>query len=663
MAHRKLQKEVEAIFKKINEGIDLFDYYYSRHESSNNDSQREKLEGDLKKEIKKLQKFREQIKSWQSNESMEAIIAPNKLQEHRRMVEEAMETYKEVEKNSKMKSYSNQSIMLAAREQNDDLRGLSSETIDAIEYLESCVDSLKGQMSDLDEEYERLNEKKSRKTNYAAEERKQEIEGYNQKNNFHLSKVSSIIRLLKEKRIHPELVWTIQDDLNFYIESNQEPDFVDDDTFYDDLFKEVSNIPLDFKESEDDNEDDTLINTTINTTNTDTANSTANNISVQTNVAPNNEPVVNQVSSVISNTTPVKLTSSNMQKSVISQAKFDPTSVESSPAIIKTLKPAVAPPTPVGSIKWSVAAAAGSSSFNSGSESSLNGGEQKADTPARESPVKDENYANGLAKRSSSLKNSNGIATMTDANHKYVEVMRNSPLSKTEMELFSDLNLVKVPPGIQDLIISLASTRNKSSDSRLLTHTYDIYSTPISKPYLPEIVQSRDLSQRLPLQLLKLQSYWNKIRASNQFDQFVNEVLILRSQNNSENLAIVNELTMVLFYGYYYGLSPLENIIAESCLFKLSWKPYAAKNVELKDPLTIKKVRENGALPEVKHYYHWFNCIKVLPMPTQIDSSTDSAAYEFGDYNVFDLTLWEIYVKHGFKFAYNLCQLEPAKSI
>ena len=75
MAHRKLQKyvslsvlrhsilvpqdrfanirEVDAIFKKINEGCEIFNYYYTRHEGATNDSQREKLEGDLKKETRK----------------------------------------------------------------------------------------------------------------------------------------------------------------------------------------------------------------------------------------------------------------------------------------------------------------------------------------------------------------------------------------------------------------------------------------------------------------------------------------------------------------------------------------------------------------------------------------------------------------------------------
>ena len=47
-------------------------------------AQKEKYEGDLKKEIKKLQRFRDQIKSWQaSNEIKEKKL----LIENRRLIE------------------------------------------------------------------------------------------------------------------------------------------------------------------------------------------------------------------------------------------------------------------------------------------------------------------------------------------------------------------------------------------------------------------------------------------------------------------------------------------------------------------------------------------------------------------------------------------------
>ena len=63
-----LSREIDIIFKKIQEGLQDFDYHYERYESiqnteddSDNQREKEKLANDLKKEIKKLQKFRETL--------------------------------------------------------------------------------------------------------------------------------------------------------------------------------------------------------------------------------------------------------------------------------------------------------------------------------------------------------------------------------------------------------------------------------------------------------------------------------------------------------------------------------------------------------------------------------------------------------------------------
>jgi len=64
MAARKLQQEVDKLFKKIAEGREEFQNIYDKLETSNNPAQKEKLEDNLKKEIKKLQRYRDQLKSW-----------------------------------------------------------------------------------------------------------------------------------------------------------------------------------------------------------------------------------------------------------------------------------------------------------------------------------------------------------------------------------------------------------------------------------------------------------------------------------------------------------------------------------------------------------------------------------------------------------------------
>ena len=66
MSNKKLQTEIEKTLKKINEGLEEFGEIMQKLNSAANPVQREKIEADLKKEIKKLQRLRDQIKTWQT---------------------------------------------------------------------------------------------------------------------------------------------------------------------------------------------------------------------------------------------------------------------------------------------------------------------------------------------------------------------------------------------------------------------------------------------------------------------------------------------------------------------------------------------------------------------------------------------------------------------
>ena len=51
---RKLQTEIDKIMKKIDEGVIIFDDIWDKVYAATQQNQKEKYEGDLKKEIKKL---------------------------------------------------------------------------------------------------------------------------------------------------------------------------------------------------------------------------------------------------------------------------------------------------------------------------------------------------------------------------------------------------------------------------------------------------------------------------------------------------------------------------------------------------------------------------------------------------------------------------------
>lgn len=230
MAHRKLQQEIDKVFKKINEGLEIFNSYYERHEScTNNPSQKDKLESDLKREVKKLQRLREQIKSWQSSPD---IKDKDSLLDYRRSVEVAMEKYKAVEKASKEKAYSNISL-----KKSDTLGPQEKEIKDVSDYLSQQIDEIERQYEAAQVEIDRLLvlNKKKKTASTANEEKKDQLKALQLRYRWHQQQMELALRLLANEELDPQKVKNIQEDINFFVESNQDPDFVEDETIYDSL--------------------------------------------------------------------------------------------------------------------------------------------------------------------------------------------------------------------------------------------------------------------------------------------------------------------------------------------------------------------------------------------------------------------------------------------
>lgn len=90
-AERKLKGEIDRTLKKIQEGQELFEELWNQAHDCENSNQREKLEGELKKEIKKLQRLREQIKAWIAGAD---IKDKQPLMDARKSIERDMERFK-----------------------------------------------------------------------------------------------------------------------------------------------------------------------------------------------------------------------------------------------------------------------------------------------------------------------------------------------------------------------------------------------------------------------------------------------------------------------------------------------------------------------------------------------------------------------------------------
>jgi CCR4-NOT transcription complex subunit 3 len=228
MSQRKLLQEIDKVFKKVKEGLEIFDGYYDKLQGCENQSQKEKLESDLKREIKKLQRQRDQIKTWLSGND---VKDKKQLLENRRLIENAMERFKVVEKNMKTKAFSREGLSM---ERVDPRQKEKDETS---EFIHLMIEELERQNEKHEANIDQMQSsgKKGRKLDNNKQQEISELQEKTERNNWHLEKLEQILRLVANDQLDTDQVNDLQEDIKYYVESNEDPDFLEDDAIYDDL--------------------------------------------------------------------------------------------------------------------------------------------------------------------------------------------------------------------------------------------------------------------------------------------------------------------------------------------------------------------------------------------------------------------------------------------
>ncbi|KAK8542351.1 hypothetical protein V6N13_137075 [Hibiscus sabdariffa] len=241
-ASRKLQGEIDRVLKKVQEGVDVFDSIWNKVYDTDNANQKEKFEADLKKEIKKLQRYRDQIKTWiQSSEIKDKKISASyeqALVDARKLIEREMERFKICEKETKTKAFSKEG--LGQQPKTDPKEKAKSETRD---WLNNVVSELESQIDSFEAEIEGLSVKKGK----TRPPRLTHLETSITRHKAHIMKLELILRLLDNDELSPEQVNDVKDFLDDYVERNQEDfdEFSDVDELY-------SSLPLDKVEALED---------------------------------------------------------------------------------------------------------------------------------------------------------------------------------------------------------------------------------------------------------------------------------------------------------------------------------------------------------------------------------------------------------------------------
>ncbi|KAF2267146.1 CCR4-NOT transcription complex [Lojkania enalia] len=228
MAARKLQQEIDKCFKKVAEGVGSFESIYDKIQQTTNPSQKEKLEDALKKEIKKLQRSRDQIKTWAT---MNDIKDKKPLLDQRKLIETQMEKFKAVEKEMKTKAFSKEGLSLAAK-----LDPKEKEKADVIDFLVQMNEELERQVETVEAEVETLQAtiKKGKKDTSKAE-RISELEHTVERHKWHQNKLELLQRALENGNVEVEPVKDLEDSVRYYVENNQEVDFMEDEDLYEDF--------------------------------------------------------------------------------------------------------------------------------------------------------------------------------------------------------------------------------------------------------------------------------------------------------------------------------------------------------------------------------------------------------------------------------------------
>jgi len=225
---RKLQAEIDRCLKKVAEGVEKFEETWQKVHNASNSNQKEKYEEDLKKEIKKLQRLRDQIKTWLASGE---IKDKSTLMENRKLIETQMERFKIVERETKTKAYSKEGLTASTR-----MDPAERERAEVMQWLNHCIDTLNIQVDQFEAEIESLQgggKKRKGKSDDAA--RQEECQVWVDKHRDHIQKLETLLRMLDNTQVEVTQIKEIKEDIDNYIENSQEPDFFENEYIYDDI--------------------------------------------------------------------------------------------------------------------------------------------------------------------------------------------------------------------------------------------------------------------------------------------------------------------------------------------------------------------------------------------------------------------------------------------
>ncbi|KAG8939821.1 general negative regulator of transcription subunit 5 [Tulasnella sp. 419] len=212
-------------------------------QTESNQMQKEKLELDLKFQISKLQRLRDQIKTWVAGSE---VKDKSILIENRKLIETQMEKFKASEKEKWSKALSKDFIQ-AHRQAPKETEKLEVQAI-----LSSMLEELARQVEHTEVEMAGLSAAMEKKNKAELASKVDELSKLNARRNWHISRLVIVMQLLKNGTLSTEAVENLKEDVSYFVECNmvrrsifrcvaynyipmKDEDFEEDEGIYDDL--------------------------------------------------------------------------------------------------------------------------------------------------------------------------------------------------------------------------------------------------------------------------------------------------------------------------------------------------------------------------------------------------------------------------------------------
>lgn len=135
-----------------------------------------------------------------------------------------MEAFKAYEREAKTKAFSKEGL---ARQREKEMKGEEGRR-DITEWLQDRIEELKRQMEVLESEIESEASKKKKTSTDVSATRLE-------RHTFHLDGLEKLLRMWENEAIERDLIENVKDDIDYYVDNNQDDDFMENETIYDDL--------------------------------------------------------------------------------------------------------------------------------------------------------------------------------------------------------------------------------------------------------------------------------------------------------------------------------------------------------------------------------------------------------------------------------------------